>query len=186
MYTEPAKVGEMLDKILEYNIGLADEYIAFGIDAIRIGDDYGTQVALQISPDMWRKFIKPRLTELYKYYRDAGIIILQHSCGCVTDVIGDMLEIGLQILHPVQPLAMDINYLAKEFGKDLVFFGGIDTQQLLPFGTPEEVKAATKNCIDVLGANNKYIISSAQELMMDVPTENILAIIDGINEYREI
>ena len=182
--TEPAFVEEVMDRILEFQLGLAKRYIDLGVDAVRIGDDYGSQLAMQMSPKTWRTVIKPRLAKVYDVYHAAEVVVMQHSCGNIVEIIPDLIEIGLDILHPVQPKAMSIERLGREFGKDLAFHGGIDTQELLPFGNPQEVKDATKQCVDLLGANRRYIIAPSQEIMNDVPTENILALIEAIKDYR--
>lgn len=184
LYTDRARVEYVLDRITDFHIELANEYIKTGTDSVRIGDDYGTQMALQMPPELWREIIKPRLSKIYNVYNDAGITILQHSCGCISEIIPDLIDMGLDVLHPIQPLAMDIRFLADEYGKDLTFFGGIDTQQLLPFGKPEEIKDAVKECVEVLGKYGKYIIAPSQEIMLDVPAENIVAMIETIKSYR--
>jgi len=178
-------VEELMDRILEFHVGLAHCFVELGVvDAVRTGDDYGTQKNLQFSPNMWRRLIKPRLAKIWEIYRNAGITIMHHSCGNIEAVIPDLIELGLEVLHPVQPLAMSIERLAEKFGKQIAFHGGIDTQQLLPFGIPGEVSAAMKHCVETLGANGRYIIAPSQEIMNDVPIENIKALVDGIKKYR--
>ncbi len=180
-----ALVEELMDRILEFHVGLAHRFVALGVDAVRTGDDYGTQRNMQFSPKMWRQLIKPRLAKIWEVYREADITIMHHSCGNIEAIIPDLVELGLDVLHPVQPLAMPIERLAEKFGKQIAFHGGIDTQQLLPFGTPDEVLAAIKHCVATLGANGRYIIAPSQEIMNDVPTENIKALVDGIKKYRD-
>ena len=175
-------VEELLDHILEFHLGLAKRFIEVGIDAIRTGDDYGMQEGLQIDPRLWRKLIKPRLTKIWELYRQAGVTVMHHSCGDITSIIPDLMEIGLNVLHPVQPKAMSIEELAARFGDRLVFFGGVDTQELFPFGSPEEVRMATSLCMKVLGRNGRYIVAPSQEIMNDVPTKNILAFIETVRE----
>ena len=184
MAADPEFIDDLMDRIVDFHIGLAKRFVELGVDGVRTGDDFGTQLALQVSPKTWRRFFKPRLAKMWQVYKDAGITIFHHSCGNIEAIIPDLIEIGLEVLHPIQPLAMDINDIAKLYGDKLVFHGGIDTQQLLPNATPQQVKDATKNCIDVLGANGRYIIAPSQEIMLDVPTANIMAMIEAIKEYR--
>ena len=185
--TDIAYVEALMDRILEFHVGLAHRFVELGvIDAVLTGDDYGTQKNLQISPTMWRRLIKPRLAKIWEIFRAAGITIMHHSCGNIEAVIPDLIELGLEVLHPVQPHAMSLERLAERFGKQIVFYGGIDTQQLLPFGTPDAVLTAIKHCIQTLGANGRYIIAPSQEIMNDVPTENIRALVDGIKQYRNL
>lgn len=184
LVTDLPFVEELLDVITEYNVQLAYRFVELGVDAVRTGDDYGCQLGLQMNPILWRRLFKPRLEKIWRVYRESGVVVMHHSCGDVRLVIEDMLDIGLQVLHPVQPHAMSLEELAQKFGERLVFHGGIDTQRLLPFGTPQEVKEAVQRCIETLGKHRKYIIAPSQEIMNEVPTENILALVEAIREYR--
>lgn len=184
--TDTEYIERLLDMITEYNIGLARRFIELGVDAVRTGDDYGCQLGLQISPTLWRRLFKPRLARIWKVYRDHGIVVMHHSCGDVELVIPDMLEIGLQVLHPVQPHAMSLERLAEKFGETLVFHGGIDTQEVLPFAPPEGVKEEVRRCVAILGRYGRHIIAPSQEIMNEVPVENIVALVEGIKEYRRL
>lgn len=177
-------VEQFLDILLEYQIGLAYRYIEMGIDAIQTGEDYGMQKGLIIDEKLWRKLIKPRLAKLWEVYRNAGVTVMHHSCGDIEKIIPDLIEIGLEVLNPIQPRAMSIERIARKYDDKICFHGGIDTQGVLPFGTPQEVMKAVKKTIEVLGANRNYIIAPSQEIMIEVPKENIIALIDGIKEYR--
>ncbi|MCX6089204.1 MAG: hypothetical protein NTX88_02295 [Candidatus Atribacteria bacterium] len=177
-------VETLLDGITEYNVKLALRFVELGVDAVRTGDDYGCQLSLQMSPQVWRKLFKPRLANIWKVYHDAGVLVMHHSCGNVETIIPDMLEIGLQMLHPLQPFALSLLKIAQNFGDHLAFHGGIDTQKILPFGKPQEVKEAVRECIEILGRNRQYVIAPSQEIMNDVPTENIIALVEGIREYH--
>ena len=108
---------------------------------------------------------------------------MMHSCGNIINFLPDLIDIGLDILEPVQPI-MDIQYLKREFGKDLTFFGGVDTQDLLAFQKPATVREVTLRTIDILGHNGGLIISPAQEIMPDVPVENVIAFLDAVVQAR--
>jgi uroporphyrinogen decarboxylase len=181
---DPGLVEELLDRILDFHLGLARRFIELGVDAVRTGDDYGTQLGLQMDPALWRRLIKPRLARLWGAYREAGVTVMLHSCGNIESILPDLIEIGLEVLHPIQPLAMSPERLSQRFGEKLVFHGGIDTQQLLPFGRPSEVREAVRRCVATLGRHRRYIIAPSQEIMNDVPTSNILALLEGIREQR--
>lgn len=131
---------------------------------------------------MFRKYILPRLERIWKVFTDANIPILLHSCGNIIDYLPDLIDIGLKILEPTQP-CMDLKYLKKEFGKDLIFFGGIDTQ-VLPYITPEETRKLTRDTVRILGKGGGYIMAPSQEIMNDVPIENIKALVETIREER--
>lgn len=184
MYTDPVLLGELLDKITDYKIAMAKKAIELGFKVGHIGDDLGTQVAPIFSLEMFRKILKPRMDRLWKVWRDANIPILFHSCGEITEFIPDLIEMGLSVLEPIQP-CMDLKYLKKEFGKNITFWGGIDTQFILPSGTPEDVKKMAKETIRILGKNGGYIIAPSQHIMEDVPLYNIRALVETIVAERE-
>jgi len=185
-YAHPELVEEILDNVLQYKLQEAEYFIKVGVDCVRTGDDWGTQANLAISPDLWRRFIKPRQERLWRRYMDAGMPIMHHSCGNIESIIPDLIEIGLDVLHPVQPRAMCLEKLSRLYSEKIIFFGGIDTQYLLPYGRPEEVKAAVKDCVELFRAGRGYIIAPSQEIMSDVPVGNIMALVKSIREYRTL
>jgi uroporphyrinogen decarboxylase len=182
--TDPDLVEDMLDNVLKYKLAEGQMYVDIGADAVRTGDDWGLQRNLQIRPELWRKYIKPRQERLYRFYKDAGLPTFQHSCGDISEIIPDLIEIGLDVLHPIQPLSMDINELSQKYGNNLVFWGGIDTQEALPFWKPQAVKEEVRRVFNILGRNGKYIMAPAQEIMSDVPIENLEALVEEINNCK--
>ena len=116
-------------------------------------------------------------------YKDAGWLMSMHSCGCITKFLPDLIEAGLNVLEPVQP-CMDLPLIKKNYGKDLTFWGGIDTQQLLPFGSPEDVRREAGATIRLLGKGGGHIIAPSQEVMKDVPLANIVALLETIKAER--
>ena len=175
---------ELLELITDYKIKLAKKIIELGFKVAHYGDDLGDQNSTLFSKRMFQDILKPRIAKLWRVYKDAGLPIIMHSCGNITDLIPDLIDIGLDVLNPVQPV-MDLNYLKKEFGNDITFYGGIDTQELLPYGTPDDVKRGAKEVIKVLGNGGGYIISPSQDVMRDVPIENIKALVETIKSERE-
>ncbi len=181
---EPAMVGDLLDIITDYRIKVAHKYIDIGFPCGHLGDDLGTQVGPFFSPEVFHKLIVPRYKLIWSVYKDAGLPVAMHSCGNVTKFIPTLIDLGLDILNPVQP-CMDQKYLKSEFGKDLTFWGGIDTQDLLPFGSPNDVKKGTLELMEILGKGGGLIVAPSQEIMSDVPLENIVAMLETIVENRE-
>jgi uroporphyrinogen decarboxylase len=173
----------LLDAVTDYQVGLAEHFCDTGIHCVQMGDDYGEQRGLVMSPRSWRRFFKPRLARIYDVYRKAGIVVMQHSCGNVLAIIDDLVEIGLEVLHPVQSSVMPIRELADRWGDRLAFFGGIDTQRLMPFGTPEEIDAAVHDAVEILGRHGKYIIAPSQHILSDTAFENIDALIAAARNY---
>ena len=184
MALKPRVVHDLLDKITEYRVAYARRVVEMGFKVAHHGDDLGTQQGPLFSRAMFREFVLPRLKRAWQPYTDAGVPIILHSCGCLTEFIPDLIEIGLRVLEPVQP-CMDLALLKREYGKDLVFWGGIDTQTFLPFGTPEQVKQMARKTIRTLGKGGGHIIAPSQEVMNDVPVENVKALVETIIEERE-
>ncbi|MFH1614619.1 MAG: uroporphyrinogen decarboxylase family protein [Planctomycetota bacterium] len=150
----------------------------FSFDAIALSDDYGTQQGMIMSPDTWRGLIKPLLLKIYAFARANNRAVFHHSCGNIRPIIGDMIEVGLDILHPIQPEAMDIFELKQQFGRDLTFCGGLNTQQLLPKATPQEIRHAVRQLKHRMGSGGGYILEPGITVQADVPLENIVAMIE--------
>ncbi|BER93400.1 MAG: hypothetical protein PWP60_793 [Candidatus Atribacteria bacterium] len=175
---------KLLDEITEYQIEVSKNLIKLGVDGIYTGDDYGSQRGLLISKKTWQKLIKPRLAKVWKVAKNEGLPVFHHSCGNVVDILDDMIEIGLNVLLPVQPQAMDIKLLQERFGDRLSFMGGVSTQQTLPFGSPGEVKEEVKNCIEILGERGGYIIAASHEITSDCSIENLRAFLETIRDVN--
>jgi len=179
---KPEAIEELLDKVMEYKIAAAKKIVEFGFKIAHTSDDIGMQCGGLFSKQMFKNIILPRLKNHWEIFNKAGVPIMMHSCGDIIQYIPDLIDIGLKILEPVQPV-MDLHYLKKEFGKDLIFYGGIDTQKL-PYLTPDEVRHLTKETIGTLGKGGGLIISTSQEIMNDVPIENIKALVETIKQQR--
>jgi uroporphyrinogen decarboxylase len=179
----PRVVEELMDKVTDYKVEHAKKVVEHGFKIAHCGDDFGTQCGGFFSPDTFKNIILPRLKRQWQVFNDAGLPIMLHSCGNIVDFIPDLIDIGLKILEPVQP-CMDLAFLKKEYGKDLIFFGGIDTQ-VMPYISPEETKKLTRDAIHTLGKGGGMIIAPSQELMNDIPIANIKALVETIREERE-
>lgn len=151
------------------------------IDMIHTYDDVATQQSLLISKDMWRTFIMPYHQRMNALIRSYGKKIFYHCCGAVYELIGELAQLPIDVLNPIQPSAkgMSLPRIKKEFGDILCFHGGIDIQQLLPHGTPEQVAEETKEVCRIMGENGGYILCSAHHIQADTPVENILAMYDA-------
>lgn len=154
----------------------------FEFDGIALSDDYGTQKALLMSPGHWKRFLKPLLRDIYSFAKKHCRTVFHHSCGNIYPIVGDMIDIGLDILHPIQPEAMDIFELKREFGHDLTFCGGIRTQDLLPTGTPEEIRDEIRKLAREMGRGGGYILEPGITIQADVPLENLIAMIDEVRK----
>ena len=161
--------------------------IGENIDIIKIGDDLGTQDRLMISPKMYRKLLKPIHAELIQHIKKfTKAKIFFHTDGDVFDLIDDFIEIGVDILNPIQTSAgkmANLEELKTRYGKDLIFCGAVDTQHVLPHGTPEEVRKEMRRVINILGRDGGYMVASVHTIMHEVPPENILAMVDAVEEF---
>jgi uroporphyrinogen decarboxylase len=178
----PALLGCLLDKILELKIAYwekalqeAGEYV----DVVQEADDFAGQYRMLISPEMYREIIKPRHKELFDFIHSrSDVKIFFHSCGAIRPVIPDLIEAGVDILNPVQVSAagMDSAELKREYGKDLTFWGGgVDTQNILGNGTPEEVCEEVKKRIEDLAPGGGFVFSAVHNIQPNVPPQNIMA-----------
>lgn len=179
---------ELFDKIMQFPLKAGLHMIEDGVDMIWLGDDIATQQNLMMSAPMWRKYFKERYAYMYEQFRKAkkDIVIAYHSCGNCCDVIDDMVEIGLDVLNPIQPLAMDPYMIKKRFWKKLTMFGGIDVQELMPRGSKEQIIKTVRDYKKYLGANGGYILSPAHHLQSDTSLENIMDFYNTAKEPVEI
>jgi uroporphyrinogen decarboxylase len=173
----------LLENILEYKLALARKAVELGFEVGHSGDDFGGQGALMMSKDMWLKYFKPLYARLWNVFKTAGLPVIHHSCGNITEILGDLIDLGVDVVEPIQQV-MDFRMLKREFGKHITFWGGIGTQTVIPFGTPEEVRNETRTVIETLGRNGGLIIAPDQEIMADVPLDNIVACVETIRECR--
>lgn len=183
MYDDPLFVDALMEGLEHVCHGVIDRLIRdFGdrVDAIGFSEDMGTQRGLMFSPAMWRRFLKPGQQRLWDRIRSAGKVVYLHSCGDVQPIVGELIDMGVNMLQPIQPESMDIFALKREYGRHLCFAGGISTQWTLPYGTPEQVRAETRRCLDVMGKGGGYVAATAKPILPGVPIENAVALIDTL------
>lgn len=174
----------LLDKLIDFELGIAEEYVKLKPDQINTSDDYGMQDRLAVSPDMWRKYFKPRLQRVYDFYRSElgdDIIISHHSCGHVMPILEDFIELGIKILNPLQTTANDIKAAAGIINHRLVVAGGIDGQHILPEGTPEEIRKEVFYKMNLFWDHGGYL--PMPEKTLGVSKENIKAMEAAIAEW---
>jgi uroporphyrinogen decarboxylase len=158
------------------------------VDIISLSDDYGTQTSQLISPSLFRELIKPRLSVLLGRIRKLAprSHIFFHSCGNIRPIIPDFIDLGVSILNPVHIRAtgMEPVALKRDFGKDITFWGGgVDTQSILPNGTPQEVRDDVRCNIDALAPGGGYIFNTVHNIQADVPPQNIHAMWNAWQEF---
>ena len=156
------------------------------VDIIKIGDDLGTQDRLMISPKMYRQVLKPIHADYIAFIRQRSRAkVFFHTDGDVFDLLDDFVEIGIDILNPIQTSAgkmANLPELKRRYGRNLVFCGAIDTHRVLPSGTPDEVRQEVRRVINLLGPGGGYMVASVHTIMDEVPPENILAMVDEVVE----
>jgi uroporphyrinogen decarboxylase len=180
---DPAYIGELLDRIVEIRLVVIERYLQLGVDGGYFGDDYGAQVSTLFSPTTWRELIKPRLARLFAPFIDRGLPVLMHSDGDIGPIVGDLVEIGLTVLNPVQPEVIDHAWLRAEFEHKLAFYGGVSTQTVLPSGTPAAVRDAARSCREHLAPDGTgLLMAPSHRLMRDVPMANVEALLDAYAE----
>lgn len=179
-------VGKLADLKIEFWDSLLDE-IGDVIDIAGEGDDYGTQQSQLIDPDQFREYYKPHFARVLGFIKEKApnVKLLFHSCGNVRPIIPDLIEIGVDLLNPVHITAtgMEPVQLKKDFGKDIVFWGGgVDTQHVLPNGTPQQVKDDVKRNIEALAPGGGFVFATVHNIQGEVPPQNILSMIEALRE----
>jgi len=190
MAKDPDFARAMLEKIADYCKQLMGHFLdelGDNVDIIKIGDDLGTQNSLLISPKMYRDILKPIHADFISFIKSrTKAKILFHSCGDVAPLIPDFIDIGVDILNPIQTSTgsiSDLPSLKKQFGKKMVFCGGIDSHRILPFGSVDEVRQEVRRVMQALGPGGGCMIGAVHTVMNDVPPENILAMVDAVEEF---
>ena len=191
MAAEPRLAEALFDKLLALKLAFWDmalPQLADVVDVVAEFDDYGTQTSQLISPAMFRRLLKPRLAVLFRRLAELapGARRFFHSCGSVRPIIPDLIEVGVEILNPVHVRAagMEPAGLKRDFGDTLVFWGGgVDTQGVLPLGTPQEVKDDVRRNVEALAPGGGFVFSPVHNVQADVPVENMMAMWQALSEY---
>jgi len=185
MYINEELFETLLDKVMEIIISLCCEKVKSGIDVILLADDFGTQRDLMMSPPMWERWFKKRLKKIISCIKNVNpdIIIAFHSDGAIQKIIPHLIEIGVDVLNPLQPECMDIFEIKRIYGEKLSFWGTIGTQTTMPFGTVDEVKEAVKKSIQEIGKDGGLLIAPTHLLEPEVPWENIMAFVEAVRDY---
>jgi uroporphyrinogen decarboxylase len=166
-------VFKLLDRIHDFNIKTIEQLLKYDIDCIHINDDYGQQVGLIMGPALWRKYFKPYLKEAVAKIKTGGKYVRLHSCGDLSEIMTDIVELGIDILNPFQPEAMDVYKIKREYGMYITFDGGVSEQSIMARGTPDDVERETMEKMKFLGKGGGYIVGPSQGITRDVPVENI-------------
>jgi len=175
----------LLDGITEIRCGMARIFAEAGVDVLRLGDDVGTERGMMIGRATWAEWLKPRLAKVIKSAREIrpDILVFYHSDGDCRAVIPELIEIGIDILNPVQPECMDPAEIKMLYGDRLAFWGTIGTQTTMPFGTPDDVKREVITRIETVGKGGGLLLGPSHLLQDEVPWDNVLAFFEAVEKY---
>lgn len=186
----PEIAEQLLDIPYQYHLSAAKTLTQMGVDMIWLGDDVGAQNAMLISPKMWRHFFKPRMAHFIAELKSINpqLKVAYHSDGNIYPIIPDLIEIGLDVLNPVQPASLDLVKLKQDYGDKLCFWGSIDEQHTLPFGSPTDVQDEILTRLKTLGVKGGLILGPTHNVQLDTPMENFWAMINAITQtsYRQL
>lgn len=177
---------ELVERILQipyqYHLAAARKLTQMGVDMIWIGDDVGTQRAMLISPEQWRRLFKPKMANFISTLKkiNPNLKIAYHSDGNIMPIIPDLIEVGLDVLNPIQPASMNPAEVKKQFGDKLCFWGTLDEQHTLPFGTAKDVERQVKERLKTVGKKGGLIIGPTHHVQLDTPMENFWAMVNTI------
>ncbi len=190
LYKNRAFSTRLADMVAERWIKVAEnalDIVGANVDIVFFGDDVGSQIGPLFSPDAYRELIKPRHARMIAAVKaKADVKVLYHSCGSVAPFIDDLIDVGVDAINPVQITAKDMQpeMLKRRFGDRIAFWGGINTQEVLPFGDPQAVRAEVRRIIDCLGDGGGLVLNSVHNIQNDVPVENIVALFDEARTHR--
>lgn len=177
---------ELLERLTGLCLAFVRECADMQADAVMMGDDWGNQRGVMVGPERWRRFYKPRYARIFQAIHDQGKLAIMHCCGSVADIMGDIIEIGLDVLESVQPEAagMDPYELKRRWGRSITFWGGLGSQSTIPFGTPAEIRREIRRLRCEMGKGGGYILAPAKPLRPETPTENAAAVVEGFLDLR--
>ena len=177
----------LFDYFTDLSCEAVKAYCEAGVDQIHLGDDVASQIGLMLSKDMWLEHLKPRMQRVMdtiRTHQRKPTWVSYHSDGDLTDLVDEVIDLGVDILNPVQPECMDLDATFERFGDRIAFFGGIGTQTTMPFGSPDDVRDAVAKLADAARNGCAVIAAPTHVLEPDVPDENIDALIEAVNETK--
>jgi uroporphyrinogen decarboxylase len=181
----PEFAERLLDRVTACQLEIVRALAKAGVDVLWLGIDVATQTSTMISPDMWGFWIKPRMKALFDEARriKPDILFAIHCCGAVTPILDHLTGLGVTIINPVQPEAIDLPYVKEKYGREVTFWGGVSIQRTLPLGTPKQVRSEVRERVNLLGRDGGYVVCPAHHVTSDVPWENIIAFVEEARQY---
>ena len=184
-YERPDMAEALLERVTDVCCFVDRRFAEAGVDLVRTGDDIGTQRGMLMSPGMWRRWLKPRLARLIAEVKHANpnVLVLYDSDGNFEPVIPDLIEVGVDVLAPIQPECNDVEHLKREYGKYLAFWGSLGVQRTIPFGTPQDVRREVRHRMETIGHGGGLVIAPSHVLPPETPWENVVAMFEAIEEF---
>jgi uroporphyrinogen decarboxylase len=182
MMVDPDLADHLLDIPYQYHLAAAKKLVEMGADMIWTGDDFGSQHEMLISPKMWRKYFKWRMANFIRELKaiKPDVKVAYHSDGDIRRIIPELIEIGLDVLNPIQPASMNPREIKRLFGNRLCFWGTIDEQHTLPFGSPEDVKGEVIERLETIGRQGGLILAPTHHVQLDTPLDNFWAMVETV------
>jgi uroporphyrinogen decarboxylase len=191
MVIQPALANAILEHIFQFDYALIQRVLREAgdvVDLVYVAEDLGTQQSLLLSPRTIRAMLLPRMTRIIELVHSFGKHVFHHDDGAIHPIIPDLLASGIDILNPIQwrCKGMEREVLARDFGSLVVFHGGIDNQETMPFGTPEEICAQVRENIELFSGGRGYIVAPCHNLQANTPTQNVVALYDAVHKFGQI
>ncbi len=185
MVADPEMTAAIMDRVVGLLRRVVRRIVASGVDVIIWGEDVGTERAMMMSPASWRQWIKPRFRSMIEAAKETNpeVITWYHSCGNIEPIIPDLIEIGVEVLNPLQPEAMDPARIKQQYGDHLAFWGSVSVQRTMPWGSPDEVRAEVRERIETVGRGGGFVLAPAHVLEPEVPWGNVMAFVEAAREY---
>ena len=185
MMMEDPIADAILDRVTDISVLRAESYARNGADVLFVGDDIGMQRTIMMSEELYCRWLKPRIAKVIAAAKriNPEIIVFYHSCGFITPFIPHLIEIGVDVLNPIQPECMNFEEIHGKYGDRLSFDGTIGTQTTMPFGTPEDVRREVFKNLDIAGKKGGLFVSPTHILEPEVPIENLIAYIEACEDY---
>jgi len=176
---EPEFVAELTERLADFQCAQIAQLEGLGADAVRLGDDWGFQERLMVRPEVWRHLFREPYRRVFEAAHRVCPFVMLHSCGNITDILPDLIEIGLDVVHPLQPEAMDVKHCQREFGRDITFWGGLGSQSTIPFGSPAEIRREVLRLAEEMARGGGYILGPAKALQPGTPVDNAAAVLEA-------
>ena len=186
MHTNPNEIKRLFEALCEFYIGVIDRvHTEIGCDGVYVTDDMGTQLNLMFSPAMFRELFLPYYKKVVDECHKRGLHFWLHSCGNIESILPDLIDIGVDVIHPIQKFTMDEAAIAAKYKEQICFMCGMDVQQTMPFGTPDDVRSEVKRLIHTFaGDGGRMIFSMGNGVTPNIPIENIEALYDEVYRFR--